>query len=107
MTTIGADLDLLTVLQHIVAAATSLADARYGALGILDPSGTYLTDFLTVGIDDETRATIGELPKGHGILGLLISDPAATAAPRPPGASRELRLPAGPSADARRSSACR
>jgi signal transduction histidine kinase len=75
VTTIGADLDLHTVLQHIVAAATSLADARYGALGILDPSGTHLTDFLTVGVDDETRATIGELPKGHGILGLLIIDP--------------------------------
>ena len=61
VTTIGADLDLHTVLQHIVAAATSLADARYGALGILDPSGTHLTDFLTVGIDDEARATIGEV----------------------------------------------
>ena len=79
--TIGADLDLLTVLQHIVDAATSLADARYGALGVLDPTRTFLTDFLTVGVDEETRADIGELPKGHGILGLLIADP------------RPLRLP--------------
>ena len=79
--TIGADLDLLTVLQHIVDAATSLADARYGALGVLDPTRTFLTDFLTVGLDEETRADIGELPKGHGILGLLIADP------------RPLRLP--------------
>ena len=79
--TIGADLDLLTVLQHIVDAATSLADARYGALGVLDPTRTFLTDFLTVGLDEETRAGIGELPKGHGILGLLIADP------------RPLRLP--------------
>jgi signal transduction histidine kinase len=75
VTTIGADLDLHTVLQHIVDAAASLADARYGALGILDPSGTYLTDFLTIGVDGETRAVIGDPPKGHGILGLLISDP--------------------------------
>ena len=33
------------------------------------------------GIDDEARRAIGRLPKGHGILGLLIADP------------RPLRLP--------------
>jgi signal transduction histidine kinase len=78
---IGADLDIHTVLQHIIEAATSLADARYGALGILDATGTSLSDFLTVGVDEETRVRIGSYPKGHGILGLLIADP------------RPLRLP--------------
>jgi signal transduction histidine kinase len=73
--TIGADLDLHTVLQHIVDAATSLADARYGALGILDPDRTYLVEFLTVGIDEASRARIGDPPLGHGILGLLIAEP--------------------------------
>jgi signal transduction histidine kinase len=78
---IGADLDLSATLRRIVAAATSLVDARYGALGVLDPTGTSLSEFITVGIDDTARAKIGELPKGHGILGLLIADP------------RPLRLP--------------
>jgi signal transduction histidine kinase len=78
---IGADLDLSATLWRIVSAATSLVDARYGALGVLDATGTSLSEFLTVGIDDEVRAEIGEPPKGHGILGLLIADP------------RPLRLP--------------
>jgi signal transduction histidine kinase len=78
---IGTGLDLPAMLQRIVEAATHLADARYGALGVLDPSRTMLSEFITVGLDDDTRARIGELPKGHGILGLLIAD------------SRPLRLP--------------
>jgi signal transduction histidine kinase len=50
-------------------------DAKYGALGVLDPSGTRLAQFITVGIDDEMHRAIGHLPEGHGILGLLIVDP--------------------------------
>ena len=69
---IGAGLDLGTILQRVVEAATELAGARYGALGVLDPAGVQLDDFITVGIDDEARARIGELPKGHGVLGLII-----------------------------------
>lgn len=72
---IGSELDLETVLQRIVEAATELVSARYGALGVLDEAGERLVEFLTVGIDDETRARIGHLPEGHGILGLLITDP--------------------------------
>lgn len=78
---VGAELDLATVLQRIVEAATDLVDARYGALGVLDESNSYLSDFLTVGLDTDERDMIGALPKGHGILGVLISDP------------RPLRLP--------------
>jgi len=73
--TVGSDLDLETVLRHIVQSAVSLVDARYGALGVLDESGTTLSQFLTVGLDDATYRAIGPLPKGHGILGLLIRDP--------------------------------
>jgi signal transduction histidine kinase len=73
--TIGSDLDLYTVLHTIIVTATDLVDAQYGALGVLDESGTRLSDFLTVGLDDDTRAQIGQLPEGHGILGLLIVDP--------------------------------
>jgi signal transduction histidine kinase len=72
---LGADLDLSATLRRIIEAATVVADARYGALGVLDDSRTALSEFITVGVDDATRARIGELPKGHGILGLLIAHP--------------------------------
>ncbi|HWG92813.1 MAG TPA: GAF domain-containing protein, partial [Mycobacteriales bacterium] len=71
---VGSDLDLQTVLRRIVDAAVRLADARYGALGVVGRDG-FLSQFLTVGVDDETAARIGDLPHGHGILGLLIRDP--------------------------------
>jgi signal transduction histidine kinase len=72
---ISADLDLATVLERIIDAATVLVDARYGALGVLDESRTGLAQFVTVGIDPEAHRAIGDLPKGHGILGLLILEP--------------------------------
>ena len=78
---VGAELDLATVLQRIVEAATDLVEARYGALGVLDEQHIELAEFLTVGLDPTERAAIGDLPKGHGILGVLIADP------------RPLRLP--------------
>jgi signal transduction histidine kinase len=71
---VGADLDLPAMLRRIIGAAADLVDARYGALGVLDESRTRLTQFITVGLDDEARAAIGPLPEGHGILGLLIVD---------------------------------
>lgn len=73
--TVGSDLDLSMVLGRIVESATVLADARYGALGVLDPSGTRLSEFHTVGIDEDLRNEIGSLPEGHGILGVLIDSP--------------------------------
>jgi signal transduction histidine kinase len=73
--TIGSDLDLHTVLHTIIATATEVVDATYGALGVLDEAGKRLSDFVTVGIDEAGRAAIGNLPQGHGILGLLIVDP--------------------------------
>jgi signal transduction histidine kinase len=72
---ISADLDLSAVLQRIIDAATDLVDARYGALGVLDETGTGLVQFVTTGLGDETRRAIGDLPTGHGILGLLIVEP--------------------------------
>jgi len=73
--TIGCDLDLHSVLHTIIETAAEIVDAKYGALGVLDESGTRLSDFITVGIDDAGRQAIGHLPEGHGILGLLIVDP--------------------------------
>ena len=72
---VGSDLDLTATLQRIVESAAELSDARYAALGVLDPTGSYVAQFLTTGIDASTRAAIGDPPKGHGILGLLIREP--------------------------------
>ncbi len=72
--TIGSDLDLPAMLHRIVGAAAELVDARYAALGVLDETGTRLAQFITVGLDEEQRRRIGDLPEGHGILGLLIVD---------------------------------
>ncbi|MCD9625380.1 GAF domain-containing sensor histidine kinase [Rhabdothermincola salaria] len=72
---VGSELSLPVVLRRIVDAATVLVGARYGALGVLDETGTGLSEFLTTGLDEEAEAAIGPLPQGHGILGLLIVDP--------------------------------
>jgi signal transduction histidine kinase len=70
-----ADLKLPAVLRRIVEAACRLVDARYGALGVISPTGDSLQSFITVGIDEEATAAIGDLPKGRGLLGALIDDP--------------------------------
>jgi signal transduction histidine kinase len=72
---IGTDLDLNSTLQRIVKAACALADARYGALGVLAPDRKSLSDFVTHGIDPAAHAKIGDLPHGRGVLGLLITEP--------------------------------
>jgi GAF domain-containing protein len=72
---IGADLGLRGTLQRIVEAACTLANARYGALGVIGADRTDLSDFITHGIDPATHARIGDLPHGRGVLGLLISEP--------------------------------
>ncbi|WP_433350894.1 sensor histidine kinase [Micromonospora sp. CA-111912] len=71
---IGTDLDLRSTLQRIVQSACELAGARYGALGVIG-SDRLLHDFIVHGIDAELHASIGELPHGRGVLGLLIDDP--------------------------------
>ena len=71
---VGSDLDLQTMLRRIVEAAVHLVDAEYGALGVIG-DGEELAQFLTVGVDEETAQEIGSLPRGRGILGVLIRDP--------------------------------
>jgi signal transduction histidine kinase len=71
---LSSELSLDAVLQRLVEAAAELTGARYAALGVLDQSGSRLERFLTTGIDAETHATIGDLPTGRGILGVLIRD---------------------------------
>ncbi len=69
------DLDLPTLLHHIVDEARSMTDARYGALGVLNEEGTALAEFLTVGLSLAAKELIGAGPTGMGILELLIADP--------------------------------
>ena len=71
---VSTGLDLDATLRRIVEAAIALVDARYGALGVLREGGG-LAAFIHVGIDDETRARMGHLPEGKGVLGQLITDP--------------------------------
>ena len=71
---IGERLEIDSTLRRIVAAATELADARYGALGVLG-SGGGLSRFIHIGLDAETLARMGPLPAGRGLLGQLILDP--------------------------------
>jgi GAF domain-containing protein len=75
VTAVSANLELPLVLGRIVRSACALVNARYGALGVLSPDGEHLVEFVTHGISPEERARIGDLPRGHGILGLLIRDP--------------------------------
>ena len=71
---VAGDLSLPVVLRQIVGAARDLLGARYAALGVLGRDGE-LEQFVHVGMDDALVAKIGDLPRGRGILGLLISDP--------------------------------
>jgi signal transduction histidine kinase len=71
---ISSDHDLRSVLTRIVEAATQLTEAKYGALGVIGSDG-FLVEFVTTGIDEETHRLIGDLPRGRGILGLLIHEP--------------------------------
>src|SRR5207244_13382957 len=71
-----AELSLDALLQRVVEVAAELTTARYVALGVIDPTGSELERFLTTGIDAETHAAIGELPRGRGILGVLLREDA-------------------------------
>jgi signal transduction histidine kinase len=75
---IGSQLDFASVLREIVATAATVANAQYAALGVLDPAAERrLSQFITVGLDDDQRGLIGDLPHGRGVLGLLIDEPRA------------------------------
>lgn len=68
-------LSLERVLQVLVDVARDLVGARYAALGVINATGTGLSDFITSGLTAEQRQRMGNLPTGHGILGLLIREP--------------------------------
>jgi signal transduction histidine kinase len=71
---VTSELSLESLLHRLVKTAAELTGARYAALGVIDASGSELEQFLTHGIDTDTRAEIGSLPRGRGILGVLIRE---------------------------------
>ncbi|MGH7498026.1 MAG: ATP-binding protein [Gemmatimonadales bacterium] len=75
------EVSLEGVLDRVVRVAAEVIGAQYAAIGVLAPDGRLLESFTTHGIDAEQRALIGEPPKGHGILGLVIRE------------TRPIRLP--------------
>ncbi|MBI2691757.1 MAG: GAF domain-containing sensor histidine kinase [Solirubrobacterales bacterium] len=70
-----ANLDLESLLRMITEAARDLTGAKYAALGILNNDRDELERFITYGIPAAQGERIGHLPRGHGVLGLLIKDP--------------------------------
>ncbi|MEV6122299.1 GAF domain-containing SpoIIE family protein phosphatase [Streptomyces sp. NPDC052077] len=74
---ITGELELPTVLRRIVRTAMDLVGARYGALGVLDPEGRALEEFVPLGLTAQELADLDgvELPRGRGLLGHLIHHP--------------------------------
>jgi signal transduction histidine kinase len=70
---LASELSLPIVLQRIVDLAAEVTDARYGALGVI--ADEELVEFITTGMPAKQRRDIGPLPRGRGVLGLLIKEP--------------------------------
>ena len=62
------------LLQTLAEKAAEVTGARYAAIGIVDPEGAGLERFVAHGIDEETWAAIGTLPRGRGVLGALLRE---------------------------------
>jgi signal transduction histidine kinase len=71
---LSSELSLDALLQRLVETAAELTGARYAALGVIDQAGQGLERFVTTGIDAKTYAAIGDLPRGRGLLGVLIRE---------------------------------
>ena len=70
---VAANLSVDEVLQKLVDAARELAGARYAALGIPDGEGGFRR-FLVAGMSDELIASMGPLPRTHGMLGAMLAE---------------------------------
>src|SRR3954466_518945 len=62
------------VLQQLVRRARELAGARYAALGVPDGDGGF-SRFLVAGMSDALVASLGPLPRTHGLLGAMLESP--------------------------------
>ena len=90
-----ARLDLDAILDELLETARELTGARYAALGVLDAQRRGLERFLTSGVDEATHRAIGDLPRGRGILGVLIEAPAPLRLHRVGDDPRSYGFPAG------------
>jgi signal transduction histidine kinase len=90
-----ARLDLESVLDELLETARDLTGARYAALGVLDEERRELERFLTRGVDARAHRAIGDLPRGRGILGVLIDEPAPLRLHRVGDDPRSYGFPAG------------
>jgi signal transduction histidine kinase len=68
-------LDPEIVFRQVLEVACELTGARYAALGVLDEDRHELERFITHGIGEADRSAIGNLPRGRGVLGILIEQP--------------------------------
>src|SRR3954463_14160826 len=66
-----AGLSVEEVLQRLVDSARELASAKFAALGLPDGEGGFRR-FLTSGMSDELVASLGPLPRQHGVLGAML-----------------------------------
>jgi signal transduction histidine kinase len=68
---VAAELSVDEVLQRLVDSARELAGAQYAALGLPDGEGGFRR-FLTSGMSDKLIASLGPLPRQHGVLGAML-----------------------------------
>lgn len=61
------------LLQKSVETMTTLLQARYGALGLVDETGK-LMQFVYSGVAPELVERIGHLPEGRGLLGIVLHE---------------------------------
>jgi signal transduction histidine kinase len=71
--TLGSSLD--RVLHQLAASARDLVGARYAAIGIPDPESDEFARFVTVGMSDALVTQLGPLPRTHGLLDAMLTDP--------------------------------
>ncbi|HVX89236.1 MAG TPA: GAF domain-containing protein, partial [Gemmatimonadales bacterium] len=62
------------VLQLVADSAREVIGARYAALGVLAADGRTLDRFVVSGLDPDDTARLGALPRGHGVLGVMIRE---------------------------------
>ena len=92
----GTGLSLPEVLRAIVEGAVGLVDARYGALGVIGPD-QQLSEFITVGVDDETRGASAPSHEGTASSACSSANPGrccsatSPSTPRPSGSRRTIR----------------
>ena len=88
------ELSLPMVLRRIVEAARDLVGAHYAALGVIGDDGQ-LQEFVHLGMDSDTVASISDLPEGLGVVGVLMRDPLPIRLPATSDDARSSGFPPG------------